>query len=58
MEPININDRLMRLAEVMEITSLSKTTIYRYIEKGFLKPVRFGRTIRFRASEIKAMVEQ
>ena len=52
-------DRLIKLPEVMEITSLSSSTIYRHIEQGrFPKQVRMGtNAVAWWRSEILAHIE-
>ena len=49
---------LLKLPEVIEITRLSKPTLYRLIGKdGFPRPLRVGpRTSRWRADEIEKWI--
>lgn len=48
------NDTVLRLRSVVEITGLSRSTIYLYIKLGlFPKPIRLGaRAVGWKASEI------
>ena len=59
MTPIpNTNERLLRLPAVIEITGLSRTSIYRGITAmGFPKPVKLGRVSAWPASEVHHWVE-
>lgn len=54
-----MTDRLLRLREVMAITGLGSSTIYRYIAAGtFPAPVKIGRcTARWRESAVSAWIE-
>ena len=51
---------LLRISDVMKLTSLSRATIYRYIDKGiFPKPKPLGidsRAVFFRSSDIQKVV--
>lgn len=59
MNPIFIGERLLRRREVETITGLSRSTIYRLMQKGdFPKPVRIGPgAVRWKVSDIKAWIE-
>jgi excisionase family DNA binding protein len=48
----NNGERLLKLTEVMERTSLSKSTIYRLMEENKLQSVKIGTSIRFKESEL------
>lgn len=52
------NERLIRLPEVISITGLSKTTIWRYEKDGFF-PKRYkitSRTMAWKLSDIEAYI--
>lgn len=51
-------DRILRLAEVLEITGLSRSSLYRALREGrFIRPVELGKNSRgWRASEIQAWI--
>ena len=54
-------DRILRIPEVVEITGLSRTTIWRRVRSGdFPPPVRLGspatRSVGWRESEIRKWV--
>ncbi len=52
-------DKLLRRREVEDITSVSRSSIYRLIQNGeFPRPVRIGpAAVRWRASDITAWLE-
>ena len=55
-------DRIMRTPEVVKLTGLSKTTIWRRVRSGdFPMPVRLGslatRSVGWREGEIKRWIE-
>lgn len=47
---------LLTTAEVEDLLRCSDRTIRRWVARGFLKPVQFGRTLRFRADDIHRLV--
>ena len=55
-------ERIMRIPEVVQVTGLSRTTIWRRVKSGdFPVPVRLGslatRSIGWRESEIRRWIE-
>jgi len=50
--------RILRLPEIKTVTGLSRSTIYLYIQKGYLtKPVRLGeRSVGWPESEVSALL--
>jgi prophage regulatory protein len=50
--------RILRLPDVKSVTGLSRSTIYLYIQKGYLtKPVRLGeRSVGWPESELSALL--
>jgi excisionase family DNA binding protein len=52
----NNEDRLLKLTEVMERTSLSKSTIYRLMQENKLQSVKIGNLIRFKESELRRFI--
>lgn len=50
-------ERLLKLPQVSERLSLSRTAIYRLMAKGDLQPVRIGGALRFPASAIDRLIE-
>ena len=60
MEDNRINERILRLAEVMAIVGLSRSTIYAWIaEESFPRYIRLGgKSVGWKYSEIMAWVEK
>jgi excisionase family DNA binding protein len=52
----NNGERLLKITEVMERTSLSKSTIYRLMEENKLQCVKIGKSIRFKESELRRFI--
>ena len=52
-------DRLLRIAEVQEMTGLSRASVYKMVADGRLPPpVRLSsRCVRWRESELQATIE-
>lgn len=50
------DERLLKLPEVSDRLSLSRTAIYRLMAKGELQPVRIGGALRFPASAIDRLI--
>ncbi|MCK5014775.1 MAG: helix-turn-helix domain-containing protein [Candidatus Omnitrophica bacterium] len=44
------------MSVLCERIKLSRQTIYNHIEKGLLKPTRFGRSIRFHHDDVMAYI--
>ena len=55
-----VTDRLLRMAEVIEITTLSRTTLYRLLgESKFPRPVMLSEhSPRWRESDIQAWISE
>lgn len=49
--------KLLRMSEVIEATGLSRSEIYRAIERHELQVVKFGRAVRVTPADIDAFVE-
>jgi len=51
-------ERLLKLAEVMEVTSLGRASIYQQVKRGtFPKPVKIGRrSVAWPATEIQVWI--
>ena len=54
-----MRDSILRIKDVMQITTLSRTTLYRLIGRGdFPQPLKLGPNARgWRQSEVEAWVE-
>lgn len=44
--------------QVADILSVDRTTLHRWNKIGYLKPLKFGGLVRYRKSDIEALVEQ
>lgn len=49
-------ERLLRLTEVIDLTRVSRTTILALVRRGDLPVVRIGRALRFRRSDVAALM--
>jgi prophage regulatory protein len=51
-------DRLLRMQDLLDITGLSRATVYRAVCAGsFPKPIKIGGASRWPASELAAYIE-
>ena len=50
--------RLIDIPGIMRLTNLSRPTIYRYIQRGEIKPFKFGRRTMFSEAHIASWIEQ
>jgi excisionase family DNA binding protein len=48
---------LLKIAEIMERTGLSKASVYRVINAGQLRTVKIGRSVRVTESELSRFIE-
>jgi excisionase family DNA binding protein len=48
---------LLKIAEIMGRTGLSKASVYRVINAGQLKTVKIGRSVRVTESELSRFIE-
>lgn len=54
-----VNDRLLKVKDVQEILQLSRSAVYAAIRAGLLpKPIKIGKSARWKASVIAGMVEK
>jgi len=51
-------EKLFTTKEVMEMLKISRATLYRYIEKGWLKPVKLGRKTMFTEEELEKFMNK
>lgn len=50
--------KMLTTKEVLVILRISRSTLYRYLERGELKVYKFGgKDLKFKESEIKAFIE-
>ncbi|MXZ73643.1 MAG: AlpA family transcriptional regulator [Gemmatimonadetes bacterium] len=54
------NDRFVTVRDVLQMTHLSRTTIYRLMAEGiFPKPIKVGlRAVRWKESEVQRYIER
>jgi|GEM_PF-5025177 len=50
--------RLLRTEEVMELLNVSRGTIYNLRRAGRLRPVHLGRAVRYRAADVRRLIEE
>ena len=55
---VMVEKLLLRIPEVAEATGFSRSFVYEQIESGGLRAIRVGRTIRVRAADLKAWIEE
>lgn len=48
--------RLIDIQGIMQLTNLSRPTIYRYIQRGEIKPFKFGRRTMFSEAHIASWI--
>jgi excisionase family DNA binding protein len=55
--PALVGDELLKRNETASLLRASASTIDRLARRGILHPVRVGRLVRFRASDIARLIE-
>ena len=51
-------DKLYTLKELTGILKVSRATVYRLIEQGYIKPIKLGGKVLFVENEIEALIEK
>ena len=51
------NEELVTTEKLMELLGVSKTTVWRWKQRGYLVPVRIGGNDRYRMKDIKKIME-
>ena len=51
------NDRLMKVSEVAAMFGWADKTVYNKVAKGELPHIKVGGSLRFRASDMRALIE-
>jgi excisionase family DNA binding protein len=51
-------EKLYTIAEVLEMLRISRTTLYRHIESGLLKPLKLGGKTLFPESELDRLIKR
>jgi excisionase family DNA binding protein len=52
-----VAEQLLTVKDIMELTWLSRGTVYKLISSGELKSVRIGKAVRVRANALKEWME-
>ena len=56
---MKFEEKLLTLKEVVDLVSFKRSTIYKFIRQGsFPKPLKIGRSSRWKMSEIRQWMEQ
>lgn len=50
-------NRFLSVEKTMELTDVSRTTLWHWERKGILLPVKIGRTVKYRESDVIALIE-
>ncbi len=53
-----INEQYLTVDDLAKKFSVKRETIYRMCKRGVLKPIRFGKSIRFSATDIEEYVNR
>ncbi len=53
-----LKESLLKVPEVMERLSLSRTMVYRLVREGSLQKVKIGTSVRFKESEIRRFITE
>ncbi len=51
-------ERLFSIKKTMEVLSISRTSLYRLIDSGSLKPLKIGGKVLFAESELDAFIKR
>lgn len=54
---IDSADKLLTIKEVLEISKVSRYTLYRAIKSGKVPTIQFGRNVRIKESDARAFAE-
>ena len=49
---------MLTVKEVVELLKIGRTTLYRYMENGKIKYYKFGKSVRFKKSDIEKFIEE
>ncbi|KAF2955839.1 helix-turn-helix domain-containing protein [Marinitoga sp. 38H-ov] len=55
---MGIDDELLTRNEVMELFKISAPTIYRWGKKGILKPIKIGKKVFYKKSDIEKLLNE
>lgn len=51
-------NRFLSVERTMELTDVSRTTLWHWERKGILTPVKIGRTVKYRESDVIELIEK
>lgn len=51
-------NRFLSVERTMELTDVSRTTLWHWERKGILHPVKIGRTVKYRESDVVGLIEK
>jgi excisionase family DNA binding protein len=57
-QPKEKEDELLTVEEAMAMLKVSRTSIWRWERQGVLKPIKLGRFVRYRKSDIDNMIKR
>jgi excisionase family DNA binding protein len=57
LEPSNLEDSFLTVAEVAELLKLNQQTVRNWIDQGSLPALRVGRRVRIRRSDLERLLE-
>lgn len=57
-QPIEEEDQLLTVEEAIERLKISRTSAWRWERQGILKPVKIGRFVRYRKSDIDELINK
>ncbi len=58
LEPSNLEDTFLTVAEVAELLKLNQQTVRNWIDQGSLPALRVGRRVRIRRSDLERLLEE
>ncbi|MFH1799390.1 MAG: response regulator [Candidatus Omnitrophota bacterium] len=57
MAALDPSTQLLKIKDIMKIFCISRRTVYHWMDKGILKPLRIGGVCRFRKEDIERMLQ-
>jgi excisionase family DNA binding protein len=58
LEPSNLEDSFLTVAEVAELLKLNQQTVRNWIDQGSLPALRVGRRVRIRRTDLERLLEE
>ena len=50
-------EKLLTVAETVEILRITRTTLYRHMRNGLLSPIKIGKRTLFREKDLERLIE-